>query len=77
MFLPEHSEREGMARLLERIRPESEQRDYAGGLQRRVVEHGGEVRGTCLDGYQNGWKSEEGATREDDQAEGNVAEDQR
>ena len=33
------------ARFFERIQPESEERNYAGGLQGRVVEHGGEVPG--------------------------------
>ena len=45
-----------MARILERVRPESEERDYAGGLQ-RVMEHGGEVPKTCLDGYRTGQKA--------------------
>ena len=51
MDVPEHTGQEGVATFPERIQPESEKRNYAGGLQVRVVEHGGEVRGTCLDGY--------------------------
>ena len=66
-----------MARVLGQVRPESEERDYAGGLQRGVVEHGGEVRGICLDGNRTGRKSKRGATEQDDQAEGKGVEDQR
>ena len=36
------------------------------------MRHGGEVRGTCLDGYRTGRKSERGATEQNDQAEGKL-----
>ena len=42
---------EGVERLPEQIQPEREERDYGGGLQGGVMEHGGENRGICLDGH--------------------------
>ena len=39
------------------------------------MEHGGQVRGTCLDGHRAGRESKKGVTEQDGQIEGDATED--